>query len=487
MYGDVLKINSNEIKDKIYACWCGKNIGGTLGAPYEGKAQLNDIKGFANKPGEVIPNDDLDLQLAWLCALEAKGPYNMSSKVLAEYWIDLIAPHWSEYGICKGNLESGIMPSASGELNNDRWKDSNGAWIRSEIWACLAPGLPQIAVKYAYMDACVDHGKGEGTYAALLTTAMESIAFRESDIKKIIAEALEYIPNDSRIYKSVKCVLDEYEKKTDWKTVREKLMEMDADIGTWMAPANVGYVILGLLYGEGDFKKSLLTAVNCGDDTDCTAATIGSLLGILIGTEGLPKDWCEHVGDKIVTVSIEGSYTFIPKTLQELTDRVCRMLPVVLKANRIDVDFVDGESDFSVYKTYESWCDVSKVLLSRTPYTCDGIDFVGGRCFIEYDKEPVIAPGETITGTLDFVKFSGDVRNYQTKVFLPEGWSCNIAKNINLMHGYLTHENELNRYTKVKFSITAGETVDNLNRIPIEITSYGRPTVFYIPIVLLGR
>ena len=210
-------------------------------------------------------------------------------------------------------------------------------------------------------------------------------------------------------------------------------------------------------------------------------------MGILKGTEGLPKDWCEHVGDKIVTVSIEGSYTFIPKTLQELTDRVYRMLPVVLKANRIDVDFVDGESDFSVYKTYESWCDVSKVLLSRTPYTCDGIDFVGGRCFIEYDKEPVIAPGETITGTLDFVKFSGDVRNYQTKVFLPEGWSCNIAKNINLMHGYLTHENELNRYTKVKFSITAGETVDNLNRIPIEITSYGRPTVFYIPIVLLGR
>ena len=199
MYGDVLKINSNEIKDKIYACWCGKNIGGTLGAPYEGKAQLNDIKGFANKPGEVIPNDDLDLQLAWLCAIEAKGPYNMSSKILAEYWIDLIAPHWSEYGICKGNLESGIMPSASGELNNDKWKDSNGAWIRSEIWACLAPGLPQIAVRYAYMDACVDHGKGEGTYAALLTTAMESIAFRESDIKKIIEEALRLKAEDIEI------------------------------------------------------------------------------------------------------------------------------------------------------------------------------------------------------------------------------------------------------------------------------------------------
>lgn len=486
MYNDVLKINKDEIKDKIYACWCGKNIGGTLGVPYEGKAQLNDIKGFANKKGEILPNDDLDLQLVWLCALEAKGPYNMSSEILAEYWIDLIPPHWSEYGICKGNLKSGIMPSASGELSNKKWRDSNGAWIRSEIWACLAPGLPQISIRYAYMDACVDHGMGEGTYAALFTTAMESIAFREKDVKKIISEALTYIPQDCRIYKSVKLVMDEYEKKTDWKVVREKLMDMDADIGTWMAPANIGYVIIGLLYGEGDFKKSLITAVNCGDDTDCTAATIGSLLGIIHGTKGLPDDWCEHIGDKIETMSIEGSFTFAPKNLDELTDRVFRMMPVLLKANRLDVDFTE-ESDYTVHKTYESWCDPQNVILNRSPYTYDGVDFISGKVMVEYDSEPKIAPGETITGTLDFVKFNGDVRFYQTKVFLPEGWSCDLPKNINLQHGFLTHINESGRYTKVKFSITAGETVDNLTRIPIEITSYGRPTVFYVPIVLMGK
>lgn len=488
MYGDILKINEKEIRDKIYACWCGKNIGGTLGAPYEGKAQLNDIKGFSNKAGEIIPNDDLDLQLAWLCAIEKEGPYDMSARKLGEYWIDLIPPHWGEYSICKANMRMGIMPSLSGEINN-HWKESNGAWIRSEIWACMAPGFPQIAIRYACMDACVDHGMNEGTYAALFTTALESIAFRETDLKKIINEALLYIPEDSRIYKSVKYVIDEYEKGTDWKKVREGLMKMDEDIGTWQAPANVGYVIVGLLYGEGDFKKSLLTAVNCGDDTDCTAATIGSFLGILNGTDGLPEDWCRHIGDKIVTVSINGSYAFIPKDLHELTERVFNMMPVVLKANRIDTKFVDEKSDFSICETYENWTDTAKVLLDRSKYFTDGISFVGGKCFVEFDREPVIAPNETITGTLSFVKLTDGAQYYQTRVFLPngEGWSCDVPKNIYLKHGYLTHENELNRYTKLKFSITAGETVDSIIRIPIEVTAQGRPTVFYIPIVLQGK
>lgn len=487
MYGDVLKINEKEIRDKIYACWCGKNIGGTLGAPYEGKAQLFDVKDFVSEKGKIIPNDDLDLQLVWLVALERNGPYNLTSSTLAEYWVDLIPPHWGEYGVCKGNLRCGILPSASGELNNNRWKDSNGAWIRSEIWACTAPGFPQIAVKYAYMDACIDHGMGEGTYAALFTTAMESIAFREKDIKKIITEALEYVPKTSRIYKSVSYIMTAYESGVDWKTAREKLMEMDSDIGTWMAPANVGYVIIGLLYGEGDFKKSMLTAVNCGDDTDCTAATLGAFFGILGGSEIIPKDWLDKIGDKIDTVAVDASFPFIPKDLTELTDRVYRMMPIVLKANRIDVDYTDEKTDFSLCVTYENWCNVPEVILNRSPYTYDGINFVTGKCMVEYDKEPVIKPFETITGTLDFAKFMADTYCYQTRIILPEGWECDIPQNINLSDGFITHANEPERYKKVKFSITAGKNVGCINRIPIEITAYGRSTVFYVPIILQGK
>ncbi|MBR3866790.1 MAG: ADP-ribosylglycohydrolase family protein, partial [Butyricicoccus sp.] len=69
-----MKLNFQNYKDKVSACWIGKNIGGTMGTPYEGRHEMQDIQGFVTKPGEVLPNDDLDLQLVWLRALENVGP-----------------------------------------------------------------------------------------------------------------------------------------------------------------------------------------------------------------------------------------------------------------------------------------------------------------------------------------------------------------------------------------------------------------------------
>ena len=77
-------IDYEKYKDKVKACWIGKNLGGTLGTPYEGKRELLDVKGFASEPGEPLPNDDLDLQLVWLHALENEGPQNIKSELLGE-------------------------------------------------------------------------------------------------------------------------------------------------------------------------------------------------------------------------------------------------------------------------------------------------------------------------------------------------------------------------------------------------------------------
>jgi len=144
-----IAINRDDLRNKIYGCWMGKNIGGTLGGPYEGRRELLDVKGYVTPKGEPMPNDDLDLQLVWLKAIEERGPRGVNNRVLGEYWINYIPPHWNEYGICKSNMKAGLVPPISGEYHNP-WKHSNGAWIRSEIWACLAPGCPDIAIKYAY-------------------------------------------------------------------------------------------------------------------------------------------------------------------------------------------------------------------------------------------------------------------------------------------------------------------------------------------------
>ena len=52
-----MKLNFEYYKDKVNACWIGKNIGGTMGTPYEGTREMLDIQGFVTKPGEVLPND----------------------------------------------------------------------------------------------------------------------------------------------------------------------------------------------------------------------------------------------------------------------------------------------------------------------------------------------------------------------------------------------------------------------------------------------
>lgn len=64
---------------------------------------------------------------------------------------------------------------------------------------------------------------------------------------------------------------------------------------------NISFIILGLLYGEGDFEKTLIYTVNCGQDADCTGATVGGFLGILIGAEAIPERWKAPLGEKIVT------------------------------------------------------------------------------------------------------------------------------------------------------------------------------------------
>ena len=114
-----IKFNKDQLRDKIYACWIGKNIGGTMGTPYEGMQQINDIQGFVTEKGVVLPNDDLDLQLVWLRAADEQGPDALNSKILGEYWCTWITPHWNEYGVCKANMRDGVLPPMSGEINNE--------------------------------------------------------------------------------------------------------------------------------------------------------------------------------------------------------------------------------------------------------------------------------------------------------------------------------------------------------------------------------
>lgn len=479
----MVRLNREEYRDKVYACWIGKNIGGTMGGPYEAKTELLDIKGFETDSGAPLPNDDLDLQLIWLKAMEEYGPYQLSSQVLAEYWISFIPPHWNEYGIAKGNLRAGLLPGVSGEFKNDKWKHSNGAWIRSEVWACMAPGCPDVAMRYAFMDAAVDHGMGEGTYAELFTAAIESAAFFEKDIRRLIEIGLSKIPHDSRLAQSINLAVDSYDKGIDYRELRELLVEQSKDLGWFQAPANLGFVVLGLLYGDGDFKKSMIYSINCGDDTDCTGATVGALLGIINGTAGIPKDWSGHIGDEIRTIAVDGSQgLMLPKTCTELTDRVIGMMPSVMKANRVDLEYTSGESVISEDTEALFMSDrVAKELTNRSAYSYEIPDFIYASARVEFDREPTITPNGEIDVRLCLKRRFIDPRHMQFDITLPEGWTAAEWNRTLYMNHYWPIEEE-----SWSVKIIAGEKVEPINRVLVQISTPARPTVGYIPIILIG-
>ncbi len=478
----MIQLNKDELRDKIYACWLGKNIGGTLGTPFEGKQQVLDISGFTSPPGNPLPNDDLDLQLIWLLALLENGPQKLNERILGEYWQEYISPYWNEYGIGKANMTRGLVPPLSGEYQNE-WKHSNGAWIRTEVWACLNPCLVEETLRFGYMDACVDHGMSEGTYATLFVAALESAAFVISDIKKLIEIGLSNVPQTCRLYQFVKTVVDAYESGKSWKEAREAVTKAslaDPELGWFQAPANVAYAIIGLLYGEGDFKKTLILAVNCGDDTDCTAATAGSVLGIMHGTKIIPDDWREYIGDSIVTVAINrGAAYGIPLSCTALTDTITAMHPIMLKNKSVQI--VESATTFSPKDTEKFYGSAFvKELSMRSPYSFT-MDFILSSVQIDYDRAPDIEPGGEIGVKVTVKNKFRSQKHFELRFILPEGWSiCGGKKNI------LVNRMEQKEGASTAFTITAGENVQAKNRVILEITCEGHSDVALIPMTFLG-
>lgn len=290
------KLEFENYRKKVVACFLGKSIGGTLGGPYEGQQGPLSLEYYDPVPEEMLPNDDLDLQVAWLENIRRNGlPVNRRS--MADSWLENIHNWPDEYGVAYRNLIRGLYPPLSGSYDN-KFTAGMGAAIRSEIWACLAPGDPELAVALAREDACVDHD-GEGLYAALYLAALESMAFISSDREKLLNKASQYIPENCRVAQAIADARKWWNESGDWLDVRNKLVARHT-VQNWTDVAiNLSFIILGWLAGDGDYGKAICTAVNCGYDTDCTGATLGALLGI-IDPESIEEKWLEPIGRDLV-------------------------------------------------------------------------------------------------------------------------------------------------------------------------------------------
>ncbi|MBU0716346.1 MAG: ADP-ribosylglycohydrolase family protein [Verrucomicrobia bacterium] len=293
-----LKIAYQNYYDKVLGGWMGKSLGGVIGAPFENHKMYGQKTEDNIWPDTLAINDDLDIQVVWLEAMQERGLY-LSSRDLAEYWQDRCYHNYCEYGFFLNNIQRGISAPLSGTWNNSFFVESEGCPIRSEIWGFVCPGNPQLAADYARLDGQLDHG-GISIEIEQFLSAAAAWAFVTNDLDAILKAGSSVISSDSSVVlvvAEVQAICKKYPEVYDaWRMIIRRYGDRDAS----KAITNFAIVLMALFLGKSDFKKTICICVNSGWDTDCTAATAGALLGAIGGTKGLPGDWLSKLGGNLI-------------------------------------------------------------------------------------------------------------------------------------------------------------------------------------------
>jgi ADP-ribosylglycohydrolase len=324
----------NDYAERVYAGVLGKIIGVYLGRPFEGWTyerilkELGEIDYYVNDriPWEhplVVTDDDITGTFTFLRALPDYGnSLDLTPAQIGQTWLNYIIEErtilwWGGFGNSTEHtafirLKNGVEAPASGsiEMNGAIIAEQIGAQIFIDGWAMVAPGNPELATDMAKRAASVSHD-GEAIYASQVLAAMEAQAFVESDIDKLLDVGVSFIPKDSVIYRMIADIREWHAAEPDWHKGREKiagLYNYENYGGNCHMVPNHGLIILGLLYGDSDFNKSMLVVNTAGWDTDCNSGNLGCLLGIKDGLATFDKgnDWRGPVADRLYMPAADG-------------------------------------------------------------------------------------------------------------------------------------------------------------------------------------
>lgn len=284
-------IESEKFKEQIRASWTAQLIGGAMGTMVEGytfqnlKKAFGEVTGYLREPNTY--NDDITFELAFLDAFSEKG-YAVTSEDIALSWVGLIPCGWSAEEIAIRNIKNGIFPPESGTYRNP-FNEWIGAQMRAGICGMVAPGAPYLAAELAWKDGEVSHA-ANGILGEVFNAVMTSMAFVESDIKKVVKNAISLIPEDSEYYSVVSYAWKCCEEHGTWQEALKLCQEKYKRYNWIHAYPNACCEIIALYYGEGDFRKTLHIITMCGIDVDCNAGMIMPLLAIQKGMSIIPKE-----------------------------------------------------------------------------------------------------------------------------------------------------------------------------------------------------
>jgi hypothetical protein len=328
------KISKAELLDKIKGAWAAQVIGVTFGGPTEFRFRgtlIPDYQPIAwnetlmkwwyeNAPGLY---DDIYMDLTFVEVFEKEGidapvESHANAYANAEYML------WHANQMGRYNILNGIMPPQSGHWLNNPHADDIDYEIEADFAGIMAPGMPNTA---AEISDKIGHimNYGDGWYGGVYVAAMYTLAFVSDDINYVVEEALKTIPKESDYYKTMADVIKWYkEDPNDWQTTWFKVnQKWGKDVGcpdgvftpfNIDAKINSAWIVLGLLYGQGDLGKTYSISTRAGDDSDCNPGNAGGIIGTIIGYKNIPEYWRQGLAEvepmnfKYTEISLNKAY-----------------------------------------------------------------------------------------------------------------------------------------------------------------------------------
>ena len=308
-------LTKTQLMNKIKGGWAGQTIGCTYGGPTEFRYPGTMIQDYVpidwpdgaikwyyeNAPGLY---DDVYMDLTFVEVFDRLG-FDAPADSFAMAFAHAGYALWHANQAARYNILQGIMPPASGHWLNNPHADDLDYQIEADYAGLMSPGMPNTASEIADKIGHIMN-YGDGWYGGVYVGAMYALAFISDEIEFVVSEALKTIPEQSIFYQCMSDVIRWHrEFPDDWKqTWFECERKWSSDIGCpdgVFVPFNIdavinsAYVIIGLLYGEGDFFKTIDIATRCGQDSDCNPASAGGILGTLIGYDKIPASWMKNL------------------------------------------------------------------------------------------------------------------------------------------------------------------------------------------------
>jgi hypothetical protein len=307
------KISKEELKNKILGAWVGKSYGAMMGEPMEFHSQGEIYEGSLDIQPEapkiwLYHEDDLYTNMAFLEVMREKG-LHASQEDFADVFRKSDFMLWHANGQARQNLLEGVPPGLSGHPYYSPHADDIDFQIECDFIGIVSPGLSEAALEIADK---VGHimNYGDGYYAGAFLSALYAYAYVETDRVKMIQLALKAIPAESQYAKIINDILLWYaEEPDDWRVTWEKVEDKwNHDTCPWaksdplplkrdvltdafniQGHFNGAYILIGLLYGKGDYLQAISICTRCGQDTDSNVANCGGIMGVMLGNEGLPE------------------------------------------------------------------------------------------------------------------------------------------------------------------------------------------------------